>query len=437
MIESAPNISKSSLFEEENFQYFIELQSSDLFKSINNEYLYWDKVKYKNKKIKPEELWRAVKISRFLKTQNIRFGKYTFNYVITDYIQKSLHFFDLNIGGNLGGNIRIADTEKTKYLISSIMEEAISSSQMEGAATTRKKAKEMLQKELKPRSKSDQMILNNFITIQHVIEHKNDDLTLENLCYIHRLISKNTLDKSEEEGVIRNHDDIFVVDHLTSEVVHQPPSFTEIPQLLDELCLFFNQDTENFIHPIIKGIIIHFMVAWIHPFSDGNGRTARTLFYWYMLKNWYWLTEYLSISRIIKDTKSQYEKAFMYSEMDDNDLSYFVTYHIKTMDKAFAALKEYIGRKQKEVIQSAQFLKIPNINERQAQIIKLLNEESDRVLNIKEIENRFQMSNFTARSDLKGLVELGFLEIIQVNKIKQSFIKSAEFDLILKKYNLR
>ncbi len=437
MIESAPNISKSSLLDEDNFQRYIKLQSSDLFKSINNEYLYWDKVKYKSKKIKSEELWGAVKLSRFLKTQEVKFGKYTFNYVITDYIQKSLHFFDLNIGGNLGATIRIADTEKTKYLISSIMEEAISSSQMEGAATTRKKAKEMLQKELKPKSKSEQMILNNFITIQHVIEHKNEDLTLENLAYIHGLISKNTLEKSDEEGFFRNNDDIFVVNHLTSEVVHQPPSNTEVSQLLNELCLFFNQDTENFIHPIIKGIIIHFMIAWIHPFSDGNGRTARTLFYWYMLKNGYWLTEYLSISRIIKDTKSQYEKAFLYSEMDDNDLTYFVTYHIKTMDKAIAALKEYIGRKQKEVIQAAQFLKIPNINERQAQIIKLLNEESDRVLNSKEIENRFQISNFTARSDLKGLVGLGFLEIIQVNKIKQSFVKSAKFDSILKNLNLR
>ncbi len=348
-----------------------------------------------------------------------------------------MHFFDLNIGGNLGSNIRIADTEKTKYLISSIMEEAISSSQIEGAVTTRKKAKEMLQKELKPKSKSEQIILNNFITIQHVVEHKNDDLTLENLAYIHGLILKKTLDKSEEEGAFRNNDEIFVINHLTSEVVHQPPSYNEISQLLNELCLFFNEDTENFTHPIIKGIIIHFMIAWIHPFSDGNGRTARTLFYWYMLKKGYWLTEYLSVTRIIKDTKSQYENAFIYTEMDENDLSYFVTYHLKTMDKAFAALKEHISRKQKEVIQLAQFLKIPNINERQAQIIKLLNEESERVLNNKEIENRFQISNFTARSDLKGLVELGFLEIIQVNKIKQRFVKSTKFESILQKYKLR
>jgi len=435
MIEPAPQIDKKELFSK-GVNLYTKLQSDTLLKSINNDYLYWDKVKYKKTNHSPEELWYAVKFSRILKSQSVRFGNYLFTYTTTDYLQKSLHYFDLNIGGSLDSNVGIVETDKSKYLISSIMEEAISSSQMEGAATTRKKAKEMLQKELKPKNRSEYMILNNYETIQYITHHRNDDLTLESLLYIHSLITKNTLDKPQEEGLLRSNDDIYVVNHATSEIVHQPPHHGEVNELLTALCDFFNKDSGDFIHPIIKGIIIHFMIAWIHPFSDGNGRTARTLFYWYMLKKGYWLTEYLSISRIIKDTKNQYEKAYLYTENDENDLTYFVTYHLKTMEKAFDALKEYIRRKQSEVKHAAQFLKIPNINERQAQIIKLMNEESDRVLNIKEMENRFQVSNFTARSDLKGLEELGFLTIIHVNKIKQSFIKSNDFDKILKKYNL-
>jgi Uncharacterized conserved protein len=435
MIESAPNIKQDELLQK-GLNLFVALQSGSLLKAINNDYLYWDKVKYKSKEHAPEELWYAVKLSRMLKSFSLSFGKYSFSFTNTDYLQQSLHYFDLNIGGSLGSNVGIVETERSKYLISSIMEEAISSSQMEGAATTRKKAKEMLQKELKPKNRSEQMILNNYDTIQYITQHRDEDLTLENLLYIHSLISRNTLDKQQEEGVFRSNNDIFVVNHVTSEVVHQPPHFEEIPELLTALCTFFNEDPKDFIHPIIKGIIIHFMIAWIHPFSDGNGRTARTLFYWYMLKKGYWLTEYLSISRIIKDTKNQYEKAYLYVENDENDLTYFITYHLKTMEKAFDALKEYIRRKQKETKHAAQFLRIPNINERQAQIIKLLHEEPDRVLNSKEMENRFQVSNFTARSDLKGLEALGFLTVIQVNKIKQSFVKSEHFDEILKQHNL-
>lgn len=106
------------------------------------------------------------------------------------------------------------------------------------------------------------------------------------------------------------------------------------------------------------------------------------------------------------------------------------------MEKAVEALKQYINRKQKEVSQASRFLKIPSVNDRMAQILKIIHDDADRVLNSKELENRFNVSNYTARMDLKTLVELGFLEIIQVNKKKQNFIKSEKFDQLISKYNL-
>jgi Fic family protein len=432
MIEQAPPVERT----EQVIALVLKLQNSGALQNIQDEYLYWDKIKYKAKDIKPLELWAAVKFFRYVRRKTIKFNDIKFHFVVTDYIQKSLHQFDMHIGGTLGSNIGIAETDKTKFIISSLTEEAISSSQMEGANTTRLKAKEMIQKEKKPKDKSEYMIFNNFITMKHIVQHKNEDLTIENLLYIHKLITNNTLEDSNSEGQFRNNDDVYVIDHNKSEVVHTPPRQHELKKLINDLCKFFNTDTKEFIHPIIKGCIIHFMIGWIHPFTDGNGRTARALFYWYMLKNGYWLTEYLSISRIIKDSKYQYEKAYLYTEIDENDLTYFITYHIKTMEKAFEALKSFISRKQKEVFQAAMFMKIPGVNDRMAQIIKLINEDPDRILNAKEIQGRFNVSNFTARTDLKSLVALGFLELIQVNKQKQNFIKSPTFHNVLRKYKL-
>jgi len=429
MIEQPPKYKQ----DDNTISLMVKLQLDGILKNIQDDYLYWDKIKYKSKDIKPEDLWNAVKLHRLINSNNIKFGKYRFQYMITDYMQRALHLFDMHIGGTLGSNIGIAETDKTKFIISSIMEEAISSSQMEGANTTRKKAKEMIQQEQKPKNKSEQMIMNNFITMKHIVQHKDEDITPEKILYIHKLISNKTLDDFNDEGQFRDNDDIHVVNYIDSEIVHTPPSKDELNDLTKDLCEFFNNESNNFIHPIIKGCIIHFMVGWIHPFTDGNGRTARAIFYWYMLKKGYWLTEYLSISRIIKDTKNQYERSYLYSEIDENDLSYFLTYHIKTMEKAYDALKLYINRKQKEVFQAAKFMKIAFVNERMAQILKIVNDDSDRILNIKEIEKRFNISNFTARSDLRTLVSLGFLEIIQVNKKKQVFIKSKNFEQILKK----
>ena len=432
MIEQAPKIEKT----DQTIPLMVKFQMNGSLKKIQDEYLYWDKIKYKTNDCTPLELWSTIKLFRLLRRKDVNFNSYNFHYVITDYIQKALHQFDMHIGGTLGSNIGIAETDKTKFIISSIMEEAISSSQMEGASTTRKKAKEMIEQDKKPKNKSEKMILNNFITMKYIVQHKSEDLTPENLLYIHKLITNNTLEDLEDEGKFRENNDVHVVNHSNSEIVHTPPLESELEKLINDLCIFFNTDTEEFIHPIIKGCIIHFMIGWIHPFTDGNGRTARAIFYWYMLKKGYWLTEYLSISRIIKDTKSQYEKAYLYTEIDENDLTYFISYHIKTMEKAFIALKEYINLKQKEVFQAAKFMKIPGVNDRMAQILKIIHDDPDRILNTKEMEARFNISNYTARTDLKSLVELGFLEIIQVNKQKQNFVKSPTFESSLKKYKL-
>jgi Fic family protein len=432
MLESPPFFNDSV----ESLSLMLKFQSEEDFKKIQDDYLYWDKVKYRAKDCTPVELWQTVKLFRMIKSKFLNFGHHVFRYPLTDYIQRTLHQFDMHIGGNLSSNIGIAESDKTKFIINSIMEEAISSSQIEGAITTRKQAKEMIQQAKKPRNKSEQMILNNFITMKHIVQHKNEDISPEQILAIHKLISNNTLDNSADEGQFRDNDEVFVINHINSEIVHTPPSKDEIGVLIKNLCDFFNFDTQDFIHPIIKGCIIHFMIGWIHPFVDGNGRTARALFYWYMLRKGYWLTEYLSISRIIKDTKTQYEKAYLYSEVDNNDLGYFITYHIKTMEKAYEALKEYINRKQREVFQAVKFMKIPGVNGRMAQVLKILYEDSDRILNTKEIESRFNISNFTARTDLKALVHLGFVDIIQVNKKKQNFIKSSRFDENLRKYQL-
>jgi Fic family protein len=200
------------------------------------------------------------------------------------------------------------------------------------------------------------------------------------------------------------------------------------------LRLFCNtRDDTHFIHPIIKGCIIHFMVGFIHPFIDGNGRTARALFYWYLLKNGYWLTEYLSISRLIVKSKTQYAQAYLLSETDDNDLTYFLTYKMKTMQLAYDSLREYILRKIKEKKQVFNFQKIKGINERQALIIKWLYEEPELLLSVKEVETRFAISNQTARTDLVNLADLGYLELIEINKKTKVFCRSTKFTDLLKR----
>jgi Fic family protein len=434
-IEHAPQWANEEIYSEV-YKLILNEAFQQLLNEINERYLYWDKVKYHKSDLvsNPRVLWIALKLSRGFNAKNIQLGDYKFTYNLTDFIQKGLHEFDLYIGGHLGTKNLIPEDDKKRYLISSIMEEAIASSQIEGAVTTRKQAKEMLRKNIRPKNKSEQMILNNYITIKHIVEIKDELLSTERFLEIHRLISHQTLADSEDEGNYRNDNEVKIVDTVNGQIVHSPPDYQDIPRLMNEIFVFFNNEKDKkFIHPIIKGCIIHFMIGFIHPFADGNGRTARALFYWYLLKNGYWLTEYLSISRLIVKSKTQYARAFQYTEIDENDLTYFIHYKVKTMQLAFESLREYIQLKMNEKRKIVNFQKIRGINSRQAIIIQWLFEEPDLMFSVKEIEIRLTIANQTARTDLMELVNLGYLEKVDVNNKTKGFCRAAEFENLIKK----
>jgi len=402
---------------------------------INREYPYWNQVKYIETKeqYNKEKLWFALKFLRQLNRTIVKFGKYNFSFTVTDEMFELLHYFDMNIGGSFTGEILIPSENQNTYLVSSIMEEAIASSQMEGATTTRKVAKDMLRKSEKPRNKSQQMILNNYLTIHYIKENAQEDFSISRLKEIHRTMTANTLDDANDAGKIREqHDNILIMDGITGDVAYNPPHYEELEELLLDFEKFFNQNEKTFIHPIVKGIIVHFMLSYIHPFVDGNGRTARSLFYWYMIRQGYWLIEYMTISRVIYKTKRMYEKAFLYTEYDDNDLTYFILYNLRTMKKAFEELKTYLKRKSEENNSISLLTRIQGINARQAQIIKIVQDNNNASFTVKEIESRFAVSNFTARTDLEGLVNLGYLSEIKINKVKRSYIKSEQFAILIK-----
>ena len=422
---------------EQEKQDLLKMVFSSDIQSINFDYPYWDKVKYiqTKDKLNPRQLWFALKLIRQWNRTNLEFGKYKLSLTVTDEMLELLHYFDMNIGGSLLGENFIPSENKNRYLVSSIMEEAIASSQMEGAATTRKVAKDMLRKNEKPKNKGQQMILNNYITINYIKTILRQNFSLNILKKIHHSMTTNTLDDENDAGKLRDNDNIMVVDGITGDIAHHPPAFSELEELLFDMESFFNKNGKTFIHPIVKGIIIHFMLSFIHPFVDGNGRTARSLFFWYMLKQGYWLIEYMSVSRIIHKSKKQYEYAFLYTEYDDNDLTYFILYNLRKMKIAFEELKIYINRKTEEDNSISLLANIKGINQRQAQMITILQEKPNSSFTVKEIENRFSVSNLTARTDLMGLVELGYLSEIQLNKVKRGYIKSDKYDILLKGFS--
>ena len=358
------------------------------------------------------------------------------HFSLTNFMQRQCHEFDMNFGGSWGASKIFPDDKATQelYLVSSIMEEAIASSQMEGASTTREAAKEMLRKKISPKDKSQRMIVNNYNTINFIRDHSKEDLTPAFIMQVHALMTDRALDIEDAAGRFRRQEENIVVgDGITGEIVHIPPEAECLNVFIDRLCAFFNDKSPAiFIHPVIRGIIIHFLMGYYHPFADGNGRTARALFYWYMMRNDYWLVQYLSISRIIRGSKRAYEKAFLFTEHDSNDMGYFIKYHLDVLNKSFDELRKYLVRKHKEKKKSETLLRLGNITARQAEILNRLIENPDEVLTSMDITSRFGVSAGTAKSDLRNLTEKGYLSEISLNKRTKGYIRSAGFQELVK-----
>jgi Fic family protein len=388
----------------------------EFLKTDDLKYYYWEKWKYKANEwgIDPQHLWTAAKFKR-LANKTIQLSEidgFNFSIGTPTMIQEHLHKFDMHLGGSFQGDGIIPADEKEQYLISSLMEEAIASSQIEGAATTRKVAKEMLESNRKPLNTSEQMIVNNYHAMQWIVENKDAPFTTENIKKLHSILTKSTLTDATEEGAFRVDNDVKVVDVQTGRIVYTPPESDQLDQLMADVCKFGNDQEKqtDFIHPITKAIILHFLIGYIHPFADGNGRTARTLFYWYLLKKGYWLIEYMSVSRVILNSKAQYARAYLYTEQDNNDLTYFIMYHLKAIHIALEDLKLYISRKKAEKQNVIALLRSTSFNDRQISIIQEILQDPTTYFTVLRIQNKFGVSNQTARNDLANLVENGVLE---------------------------
>lgn len=380
---------------------------------IESEYLHWDELpmKYKGKDVDLKLLWAFVRIVRMFKRREISINGLKLTYVQTPKIEKMLHDLDIGMGEKLVLESNLPIDLRKKYLVSSLMEEAIASSQLEGAATTRVVAKEMLRQNRKPRNKHEKMIVNNYTTMMYIKELKKQPLTIELIKEIHRKITRDTLENTSYEGEFRNTDEVKVGSVDDGQIIYDPPTFNKIPQLLEQLCKFANSEPTNYyLNPFIKAIVLHYMIGYIHPFFDGNGRTARALFYWYLISNEaYQMLEYVAVSRVIKNSPGQYTRAYLFTEKDDNDVTYFVKFHLRAIDLALETFKAYIARKKEEnkkILGTVQ--KNSSLNFRQADVLLMMG-KNEKPMTIREMQERYNTTYQTARTDLLELEKQKYL----------------------------
>ena len=233
-------------------------------------------------------------------------------------------------------------------------------------------------------------------------------------------MTTDALDDPADAGRLQTPDEERVVVGSWDDdtILHRPPPAAELPERLARLCDFANGEADDgFVHPVVRAIVLHFWLGYDHPFADGNGRTARALFYWSMLRSGYWLAQYISISSILRKAPAQYARAYLYTESDDNDLTYFIIYQLRVIERSIESLKRYLARKVSEDRKLQILLHdSPALNHRQRALLSSAIKDPAQPFTIKAQQRRHQVAYQSARTDLLGLEELGLLERAQVGR---------------------
>ncbi len=405
----------------------------------SEKYLHWDKLR----RLKPpegldsKEWWWKVKL--FERAPGMRRldlldkNGEPFQYGLPDLLLRSLHHVDQRCAGEVAMDEAVTNDRqaRNRYLVNSLMEEAIRSSQLEGATTSRRVAKELLRSGREPKDRSERMILNNFRALQFMRDEMRDELTPETVLELHRIVTEGTLDDPAAAGRLQQagEERVAVYDRDDGRRIHTPPPAEELPGRLARLCDFANEteDSEQFVHPVIRAILLHFCLAYDHPFEDGNGRIARILFFWSMRVHNYWLVEYLPISKILREAPAQYERAFLETETDESDTTYFLIHQLQVVEQAIEELHEYLARKTGEVKEVEELLQGGNgFNHRQLSLLSDALRHPDRPYSFGGHAEIHRVTHETARADLVRLRDSGLLNS---RKVGREYVFEAPADL--------
>jgi Fic family protein len=145
-----------------------------------------------------------------------------------------------------------------------------------------------------------------------------------------------------------------------------------------------------------------------------------------MLREGYWLFEFISISAILKKASAQYGRSYLYAETDENDATYFVVFQLDVILRALQALEKYLEKKTRQVEEAERMFKdAGDFNYRQLALLShaLRNPEAEYTVNSHKISHGVVYA--TARADLLNLTKRGYLEKRMVGRTQHFFPVAA------------
>ncbi|TEB13798.1 Adenosine monophosphate-protein transferase SoFic [Pelotomaculum sp. FP] len=398
------------------------MDKEHLFELYTNRYLNKKDIMYRlPSEIKLNEFWSELEKYRkargqevqLLDQQDHKFWFCPIPYrenlgIIDQYAKKTIsnHIIDKIIKD-------IPASEKA-LIMDALIDEAFNSSVIEGAFSTKKRTKEMINKKAKPLNTSEQMIYNNYKALEYILENLHMSINDSTVQKIYKIITENTLDEESTVDKYRN-DAVIVFDYANQTEVYEGPNYILVPKMMEDLFSFIHS-VDN-LHPVEKASILHFYFVYIHPFFDGNGRTARALSYMYLLHQGYDFFKFFSVSTVIKDQKSKYYKAIQDVEDYGSDLTYFIEFNTKMI---ITSITNVVKRLEKEYGKALLFDALKEngvfLADRQKKCLEYFIKTEKKYITIEEYIKRYKVSYETSRKDLNILESMDLFSKEKIGK---------------------
>ena len=295
-----------------------------------------------------------------------------------------------------------------------IILESHHSTHIEGTQLTLKQAREILAgKSLRGIRKDDrQELLNYRRAMDFVAEYlgKKSEITEDLIKKIHRILVKDVRGGSLEPGRYRRAQN-YVVNSLTGEIIYTPPPPSKVPKLMGEFIRWLNEETG--ISPVLIAGIAQYQFVDIHPFLDGNGRTARLLCTLILYQNGYDFKKLFSLSEYYDKDRPSYYNAIQSVRNNDMDMTYWLEYFTEGLKNQLieVKIKGEMAIKKEVILEKAKRL---NLNQRQQEILLYLVEEKR--VSVEKIVRKFNWVRRTVQRDLVKLVNLGFVKEMAKSK---------------------
>jgi len=265
--------------------------------------------------------------------------------------------------------------------------------------------------EIDARDRDVQEIL-NYRKVLSYIDGKKKEVNEKDLLAIHKLTVEKLL-RNEASGKYRK-TQVVVKNSKTKEISFKPPEAGDVPILSKEFFVWLNSQESESVHPVLVAGITHYVLAFIHPFVDGNGRAARALATMVLFQRDYDVKKFFSIEEYFDRNAPRYYKTLQsvsnqkVESLSERDLTPWLEYFCEGMAEELNRVKEKVKKLSLDVKLKGKTGQIA-LSERQLKMVEFI--ETYGSISNKQWRSLLRdYSDDTILRDLKDLQKKGLIK---------------------------